>query len=40
MGVELSLLLEPFGGWAITWAMEVAPEEAERWSELLSKRLA
>ena len=40
MGVELSLLLEPFGAWAITWAMEVAPEEAERWSELLSKRLA
>ena len=39
MGVELSQLLEPFGAWAITWAMEVAPEEAERWNELRSKRL-
>ena len=39
MGIELSQLLEPFGAWAITWAMEVAPEEAERWNELRSKRL-
>ena len=38
MGVELSQLLEPFGGWAIAWAMEVAPEEAERWNELLRTR--
>lgn len=37
MGVELSLLLEPFGAWAITWAMEVAPEEAERWSDCSAK---
>ena len=40
MGVELSQLLEPFGAWAITWAMEVAPEEAERWNELRKYRLA
>ena len=40
MGAELSRLLDPFGAWAITWAMEVAPEDAERWSELLRKRLA
>lgn len=40
MGVELNRLLEPFGAWAISWAMEVAPEEAERWSELLRKRIA
>ena len=39
MGLELSQLLDPFGTWAIAWAMEVAPEEAERWNELLSKRL-
>lgn len=39
MGVELSQLLEPFGAWAIAWAMQVAPEEAERWSDLLRKRL-
>ena len=39
MGVELSQLLEPFG-WAITWAMEVAPEEAERWNKLRKYRLA
>ena len=38
MGVELSQLLEPFGAWAIAWAMEVAPEEAERWNELLRTR--
>ena len=40
MGAELGQLLEPFGAWAIAWAMEVAPEEAERWNDLLSKRLA
>ena len=40
MGVELNQLLEPFGAWAITWAMEVAPEEAERWNELRKYRLA
>ena len=39
MGVELSQLLEPFGAWAIAWAMEVAPEEAERWNELLRTRV-
>ena len=40
LGVELSQLLEPFGAWAIDWAMEVAPEEAERWNELRRYRLA
>ena len=40
MGGELSQLLEPFGAWAIDWAMEVAPEDAERWNELRRYRLA
>jgi DNA-binding HxlR family transcriptional regulator len=40
MGAELSRLLEPFGSWALTWAIEVAPEEAARWNDMLSKRLA
>jgi len=30
MGVELFLLLKPFGAWAINWAQQIGPEEGSR----------
>jgi DNA-binding HxlR family transcriptional regulator len=38
LGMELSLMLEPFGAWALKWAMDVAPEDAARWLELLERK--
>ncbi len=37
-GTELFGLLQPFGAWAVEWAIEMAPEKADAWEDIRADR--